>query len=147
VPYTDELLAENQTFEVSGLSIEELAAEKILGWVLRRLPKNYVDLAIIGHRYGTELDQSEVVRCLGLKVEIERSHPELRRPYDYNEVRSLGDLAQKFDDPARAGALHAAKFEQQVGTEIVLDDRGNRHIDGLEDVRRVKELVSTSGSS
>ena len=41
--YEDRLLADEQIFRVNGLTRDELAAEKILAWAVRKLAKHYVD--------------------------------------------------------------------------------------------------------
>lgn len=144
VSYTDELLEGEQTFDVAGLSIEELAAEKIIGWSLRGLPKHYVDLAIIGHRYGTEMDQVAMTEILAEKVRRERAHPQLVKSYNYHRVRTVGDLVRRFDTPELAGAMHDRKYAAKIGDEIVLDDSSERGIVGLESASQVKGYVRAS---
>lgn len=139
--YTDELLEGPQTFGVAGLTIEELTAEKIIGWSLRGLAKHFVDLAIIGHRYGTTMDHERLVDVLTEKVRRERDHPDLGRSYRYHGVGSIGDLVRRFDAPELAGALHERTYEQNLGNEIVLDASRDRQIEGLESSTVVKDYV------
>jgi len=75
--YTDVLLATNATFLVNVLTLEELAAEKILGWCSKQMPKHAVDLAWIA-----------------------RDHPTLDGP----KTRDL--LEQKFAIEGKAGRYH-----------------------------------------
>jgi hypothetical protein len=43
--YRDPLLATDSGFPINGLTHNELAAEKLLGWCGKPLPKHLVDLA------------------------------------------------------------------------------------------------------
>jgi predicted nucleotidyltransferase component of viral defense system len=46
--YTDAMLVAGPRFGVRRLTLEELAAEKLLGWASKDLAKHYIDLAYIG---------------------------------------------------------------------------------------------------
>jgi hypothetical protein len=54
------MLADASSFQVLGLSLEELAAEKVLGWASKDLPKHYIDLAYIARNHAStmSLDRS-----------------------------------------------------------------------------------------
>jgi hypothetical protein len=62
--YHDPLLAEHNTFKVQGLSLNELAAEKLLGWCSKDLPKHLVDLAYIAREHPAEIDHELVAWLL-----------------------------------------------------------------------------------
>lgn len=44
--YHDPLLAHDATFEVNGLTRDELSAEKVLAWCSKPLAKHFVDLDV-----------------------------------------------------------------------------------------------------
>jgi len=54
--YTDTMLAGERRFSVMGLSLEELAAEKVLGWASKDQSRHYIDLAYIARDHRSAID-------------------------------------------------------------------------------------------
>lgn len=101
--YTDEMLADESTFEVNGLTLNELAAEKIIGWTLRGEPKHYADLGLIGRDHAGQIDAGKVEDFIRRKVAGERQMAATRGFYAAKRVRGPADLAKRFHSPALAG--------------------------------------------
>jgi hypothetical protein len=103
VSYKDPLLAGDSEFEVQGLSIPELSAEKVLGWCSKDLAKHLVDIAYVEREYRAGLDYERVADLVRLKYANEGNAPRYR---DHG-IRTLGDLGSSFTSRSRLdGFLH-----------------------------------------
>ncbi len=90
--YHDPLLAVDNSFPINGLTHNELAAEKLLGWCGKPLPKHLVDLAYLAREHAECIDHAEVARLVTRKFAGEKG------AYRYREagIRSTADLARAF---------------------------------------------------
>jgi hypothetical protein len=52
--YTDPMLAGESRFDVNGLTLEELGAEKVLGWSTKDQSRHYIDLAYMGRDFDLD---------------------------------------------------------------------------------------------
>jgi len=95
--YHDPLLAQHSTFKVQGLSLNELAAEKLLGWCSKDLPKHLVDLAYIAREHPTEIDHELVARLVAEKF----AHEGRRGRYRELGITGVGQLPGRFTDRRR----------------------------------------------
>lgn len=110
--YTDTMLAGSSSFEVLGLSLEELAAEKVLGWASKDLAKHYIDLAYIARNHAPGMSLDRAGELIAEKFEHERQQ---RR---YRSVNSIRQLAEAFNDPDRINAIRRG-WEQALGNSIL----------------------------
>jgi predicted nucleotidyltransferase component of viral defense system len=95
--YHDPLLAQRSTFKVQGLSLNELAAEKLLGWCSKDLPKHLVDLAYIAREHATAIDHELVARLVAKKF----SHEGKRGRYRALGITRVAQLPNRFTDRRR----------------------------------------------
>ena len=95
--YHDPLLAQNSTFKVRGLSLNELAAEKLLGWCSKDLPKHLVDLAYIAREHPAEIDHALVARLVAQKF----AHEGGRGRYRELGITGVAHLPGRFTDRRR----------------------------------------------
>ena len=87
--YRDHLLAGESTFEVQGLTIAELSAEKVLAWCSKDLSKHLVDVAYVEREHGAGLDYERVADLVGKKFAIEKNDYRYRA-LGLTSVRQLG---------------------------------------------------------
>jgi predicted nucleotidyltransferase component of viral defense system len=71
--YHDALLAGDDPFRVQGLSLDELAAEKVLGWCTKDLAKHFVDPAYLKREYDARLDYAKMASLVARKFNAERA--------------------------------------------------------------------------
>jgi hypothetical protein len=95
--YHDPLLAESGAFKVQGLSLNELAAEKLLGWCSKDLAKHLVDLAYIAREHPTAIDHGLVARLVTQKF----AHEGRRGRYRALGVNRAAQLPGLFTDRRR----------------------------------------------
>ena len=95
--YRDPLLAGDDRFVVQGLSLEELAAEKILGWCTKDLAKHMVDLAYVQREFGDSLDYEKIGSLVRRKFAAERGQGR----YRMLGIDGLGKLGPRFGDQGR----------------------------------------------
>ncbi len=135
VMYTDPLLAEENAFFVNGLSVEELSAEKILGWCSKPLPKHLVDLACVARDHSDGLDLAKAGRLLGEKFEEEKGAPR------YGGIKHLPDLARAFGSEEKLDELRS-EWPRFAENELLLlpkeQSRGeDASLDRIENVERL----------
>lgn len=99
--YYDATLLGNNLFPVEGLTINELSAEKLLGWCSKDLPKHLVDLAYVARSRGEEVDHDRVAELIRDKFAIEGGSGRYRSL----GINSTADLPARFSDPDRLRAL------------------------------------------
>jgi len=128
--YHDPLLAEHNTFKVQGLSLNELAAEKLLGWCSKDLPKHLVDLAYIAREHPAEIDHELVARLVAQKF----AHEGGRGRYRELGITGVAQLPGHFSDRRRLdevmhdrglGDLFFALAEQRRPAEQTLTSTAN----------------------
>jgi hypothetical protein len=95
--YHDALLSHENRFKVQGLSLNELAAEKILGWCSKDLPKHLVDLAYIAREHPAGIDHELIARLVTQKF----AHEGNRGRYRALGVTRVDQLPERFTDRRR----------------------------------------------
>jgi predicted nucleotidyltransferase component of viral defense system len=95
--YHDPLLAEDSMFKIQGLSLNELAAEKLLGWCSKDLVKHLVDLAYIAREHPTVIDHDLVARLVTKKF----AHEGSRGRYRALGITRVTQLPGHFTNPQR----------------------------------------------
>jgi predicted nucleotidyltransferase component of viral defense system len=95
--YHDPLLARESTFKVQGLSLNELAAEKLLGWCSKDLAKHFVDLAYIAREHPADIDHELVARLVAQKF----AHEGKQGRYRALDVTRIDQLPGRFTDRRR----------------------------------------------
>lgn len=98
--YTDRALAGENTFAVQGLTINELSAEKILGWCSKDLVKHVIDLAYVARERQGDVDHDRVAELIKEKFAAEGGSARYRRL----GITSTSDLLKRF---AHAGRLES----------------------------------------
>lgn len=86
--YSDPLLNGASFFEITGLTLNELAAEKVLGWCSKAMPKHAIDLAYIARDKAEEIDAEHVAYLVSKKFDIEGQS----RRYADVGIKSVTDL-------------------------------------------------------
>lgn len=110
--YTDTMLAGSSRFQALGLSLEELAAEKVLGWASKDLPKHYIDLAYIARNHASTMSLDRSGELIVKKFERERQQ---RR---YRGVNSIRQLAEAFNARDRIDAIRRG-WDEALGNNIL----------------------------
>jgi len=134
--YTDTMLAGESRFSVMGLSLEELAAEKVLGWVSKGQSRHYIDLAYIArdHREALDVDKAATLICEKFARE--------GRGGRYRRIRNVGELASTFSAPARVNFIRNS-WEEDLGTQILfLPEEEDRSEGSLADFAKVERYVN-----
>jgi predicted nucleotidyltransferase component of viral defense system len=99
--YTDSTLADAQTFAVEGLTINELSAEKLLGWCSKDLAKHFVDLAYVAREQGHEVDHDRVAELVRDKFKLEGGAAR----YGRLGINDPSQLVPRFNDRGRLQKL------------------------------------------
>jgi predicted nucleotidyltransferase component of viral defense system len=94
--YEDRMLFGVNQFEIEGLTLNELAAEKLLGWCSKALPKHLVDLAYVAREWGhtNKVDAAAVADLVKRKFALEGGSPR----YQKLGIRHTADLPARFTD-------------------------------------------------
>lgn len=132
--YQDPTLTEPCLFAVEGLTVNELSAEKLLGWCSKDLPKHLVDLAYVARALGEEVDHDRVAELVREKFDLEGRGSR----YLSVGIKSARDLPRRFrdrerlrellhDDWGRLGAeeIYFLPAEQSRSPELSLLDPAN----------------------
>jgi Nucleotidyl transferase AbiEii toxin, Type IV TA system len=134
--YTDTMLAGESRFSVMGLSLEELAAEKVLGWASKDQSRHYIDLAYIARDHRGVLDGDKAATLICEKFARERHSGRYRR------IRNVGELASTFSAPARVKLIRDS-WEGDLGTQILfLPEEEERAEGSLTDFANVQRYVN-----
>lgn len=135
----DGLLSDNAPFEVTGLTLNEAAAEKILGWCLKEdLNKHFADLAILARDHQSEIDPARVVELVTEKFKREQRAAETRGLYDGLRVPS--DLVPRFLDEKRMKRLRDG-WSDSIGTQVWLRPSEQKQSCPITEVETVEKLV------
>ncbi len=110
--YRDPLLANDSSFPINGLTRNELAAEKLLGWCSKPLSKHLVDLAHLAREHHEHISHEQVAKLVHRKFEMEKG----ARRYRDAAIRSPADLVAGLHEREQAQGP-----AQRLGT--LLDDR------------------------
>jgi hypothetical protein len=84
-----------QAPSVMMMRLEEIAAEKTLGWCAHRLYKHLADLAFIGEQLHDRIDRQLLRNLTSDKLEIMRE----LQPNIYQDLRSLADVIAALENP------------------------------------------------
>ncbi len=134
--YTDTMLAGESRFPVMGLSLEELGAEKVLGWASKDQSRHYIDLAYIARDYRKSFDPDKAATLICEKFARERHSGRYRR------IRNVGELANAFSAPARI-KLISDSWGDHLGTQILfLPEEDERAEGSLADFANVERYVN-----
>jgi predicted nucleotidyltransferase component of viral defense system len=99
--YSDSTLTGTTTFLIEGLTVNELCAEKLLGWSSKDLPKHLVDLAYVARELEGEVSHDRVASLVRDKFAIEGRADRYHR----QRITKPSDLVPRFTDPERIGTL------------------------------------------
>jgi len=135
--YHDPLLARDNTFEVNGLTREELSAEKILGWCSKPLSKHFVDLAYLAREHHEHTDREKVANLVQRKFKTEGRG----RRYTASGIRRPADLARAFANPDKLRDLHE-NWERLIDTELLFlpSERAKPPAETLTDAQNVQRI-------
>lgn len=133
VLYSDPLLAGQSSFKLNGLSLEELAAEKILAWCTKRLEKHAVDLAYLA-RDHSDLNRAKTLDLTRQKFVIESHMPR----YPANGIREFSDLAKVLVSPDALRTLR-----RNWPSDLLMPGAELRHPTTLREVTNVERLLQT----
>lgn len=135
------LLVNNQPFLVNGLVLNEVAAEKVLGWCVKdELYKHFADLALLARDHAPELDPATVADLICQKFYEERDAMETRMLYRERGLSTPADLNKYFLDPARLEAMHA-QWRNQRGVTIWVRPEELRHGKSITQSANAEALV------
>lgn len=133
--YTDTMLAGETRVSVMGLSLEELAAEKVLGWASKDQSRHYIDLAYIARDHREALNTAKAATLIWRKFEHEKSSGR------YRNIRTVSQLADAFSTPARIKLIRDS-WEEDLGTQILFLPEEHERVEGsLADFANVERYV------
>jgi Nucleotidyl transferase AbiEii toxin, Type IV TA system len=112
--YTDPLLAGDSSFAVQGLSRDELAAEKVLAWCSKDLPKHFVDLAYLKREHDNALDFEKIAGLVRRKFTVEKSD----RRYQLLNITRPNQLGARFVDDNRIQRLVHGDWRRLSSDEL-----------------------------
>jgi hypothetical protein len=134
--YVDTTLAGNSRFSVMGLSLEELGAEKVLGWASKDQSRHYIDLAYIARDHRTVLDGEKAATLICEKFKREKNSGRYRR------MPTVSELAATFSAPARIKLMRES-WHDDLGTQILfLPEEEERAEGSLADFANVERYVN-----
>jgi Nucleotidyl transferase AbiEii toxin, Type IV TA system len=114
--YHDSLLASDATFAVNGLTRNELAAEKLLGWCSKPLlAKHFVDLAYLAREHAEHVDHEKVAGLVREKFSKEKGAERYRKL----GIRTTADVVAGFADPAKLAGMRR-DWKRFSETELLL---------------------------
>jgi hypothetical protein len=106
-PYGLDLWEGGAAPSVLVMSLEEIAAEKTLGWCAHRLYKHYADLAFIGRQLTDQIDPRKLRDLTEAKLDnMKRLQPRL-----YKHLGTLADIIHALQDPAPLPAAAATQIK------------------------------------
>lgn len=112
--YHDPLLASDNRFPINGLTLDELAAEKLLGWCGKPLPKHFVDLAYLAREHHEAIRHEHVAELVSQKFAKEKG----ARRYRDAGIRCTADLQYVFGKEDKLGDLRE-DWERFSTTELL----------------------------
>lgn len=135
------LLEDRSLFAVNGLTLNEMAAEKVLAWCVKEeFYKHLADLALIARDHQPELSPDRIAELIAVKFEAEREAMETRLKYRHLGLTAPGDLNKYFLDEERLAAMHSS-WSSQIGSTIVLRREEARHPTTIRESKNVERLV------
>ena len=134
--YTDTMLAGESNFSLLGLTLEELAAEKVLGWASKDQSRHYIDLAYITRDYGATLDADKAATLICEKFARERHGGRYRNIRSVAELSTFSATARvKLISDSRAGPWNANPVPARGGNP-------RRGLSSLADFANVEQHVT-----
>jgi hypothetical protein len=134
--YADTMLTGESRFPVMGLSLEELAAEKVLGWASKDQSRHYIDLAYIARDHRGALDPERAASLICEKFELEKDSGR------YRDMRTIAQLASTFSAPARIKLIQDS-WKDDLGTQVLFLPQEEERADGsLADFANVERYVN-----
>jgi len=134
--YVDTTLAGESHFTVMGLSLEELGAEKVLGWASKDQSRHYIDLAYIARDHSDGLDPEKAASLIREKFAREKSSGR------YRKIRTVAELASTFAAPARVELIRKS-WQDDLGTQILFLPAEEERAEGsLADFANVERYVN-----
>lgn len=135
------LLTGDNLFEVHGLCVEEVAAEKVLGWCVKPfLSKHLVDLALLARDHGDILNMEHVQSYIREKFRSEAKADETAGRYRYLRLTKPADLYPRFADPAKLQQLRE-RWDDELDRRVWLVKAEKDKDPGLADAETVLRLV------
>lgn len=136
--YADPLLAGESRFAINGLTLEELSAEKILGWVSREHIRHYMDLAYVARGFD-DIDRDKTCELVAAKFATEKDS----WLYRDKGITTISDLVAAFSSE-RALATLRRGWDETLGTEIFFlpTERELPLEETLADVNNVEQYVN-----
>lgn len=134
-------LATDSSFFVNGLTLNELSAEKIIGWSLRQAPKHYADLALLARDHSHDIKPDLVEDLVRRKVSIERQAEATKAHYTALDIRRVADLAKRFRSPESAGKLHQVRWETALAGDFYFTADEEERGEPFTDVKNVRAAV------
>ncbi len=135
----DGLLSDNTPFPISGLTLTEAAAEKILAWCLKEETfKHFGDLALLARDHQIAIDRGRAIELVAAKFEDEKEAPETKGLY--KDLDSPADLVPRFLDDQRLTELRST-WSAGIGTRIWLRPNEQRVARSIVDPANVEALV------
>lgn len=136
--YSDPLLAGESRFAIIGLTLEELSAEKILGWVSREHIRHYIDLAYVARGFD-DTDRDKTCELVAAKFTTEKDS----LLYRDKGITTIFDLVAAFSSE-RALATLRRGWDETLGTEIFFlpTERDLSPEEALADVDNVERYVN-----
>jgi predicted nucleotidyltransferase component of viral defense system len=113
--YHDALLAGDDRFRVQGLSLEELAAEKVLGWCSKNLAKHFVDPAYLKREYDDRLNYAKIASLVAHKFTTEKGEGRYREL----GIDSLAKLGPQFISEERIDDLVRQDWARLAQNDIL----------------------------
>jgi Nucleotidyl transferase AbiEii toxin, Type IV TA system len=135
------LLIDDAPFKVNGLVLDEVAAEKVIGWCVKEeLHKHLADLALLARDHRDELDRARVADLIAQKFELEREAMETRVAYERLGLKVPADLNRYFLETKRLEAVHST-WKGQLGTSIWVRREERNEDVSITDPANVESLV------
>ena len=104
--YHDQLLTGDAHFPIQGLSRNELAAEKLLAWCSKDLPKHFVDLAYLKREHENALDYEKIADLVRRKFAVEKKDGR----YQLLKIADVTQLSTRFTDQSRLKTAFARRL-------------------------------------
>jgi predicted nucleotidyltransferase component of viral defense system len=136
------LLSEEGYFYVHGLCLEELAAEKVLGWCTKPvLSKHLVDLALLARDHAQELKMEDMQSYLRQKFRSEAKSAETAGRYRHIGLTKASDLYRLFTEEKKLSQLRD-NWNDELDRRVWLVKAEKDREASLADVDTVLHLVA-----
>jgi hypothetical protein len=138
-----DLLTGQNIFKVNGLSLEELSAEKTLGWCIKQdLYKHYIDLALIARNFGNEIEISNYSSMLSTKFYAEKKSEQKKEIYAILNLKTPEDLRREFGSRTKLLAMEK-DWRKTIDSNIYLTREERARPDSIANLNNVMDLVNS----